>query len=97
LYELHTFRDVKIPRRVQAFIEEGDLIKIDIPARKIDVAVSESVLQERREKMLAKGKDAFRPNRDRYVSQALQAYALMTTSASKGAVRDVSQLERKHR
>jgi len=47
-------------------------------------------------KNLAKGKDAFRPNRDRYVSLALQAYALMATSAAMGAVRDISQLERKH-
>jgi dihydroxy-acid dehydratase len=79
-----------------ALIEEGDLIQIDIPARKIDVAVTEGVLATRRQKMAAKGKDAFRPNRDRYVSQALQAYALMATSASQGAVRDISQLERKH-
>ena len=78
-------------------IEEGDLIKIDIPGRKIDVAVSDSVLQERREKMLAKGKDAWKPKRERYVSLALQAYALMATSAAQGAVRDISQLERKHR
>jgi len=77
-------------------IEEGDLIKIDIPGRKIDVAVSDSVLQERREKMLAKGKDAWKPKRERYVSLALQAYALMATSAAQGAVRDISQLERKH-
>jgi dihydroxy-acid dehydratase len=77
-------------------IEEGDLIKIDIPGRKIEVDVTDAMLAERRAKMLAKGKDAFRPNRDRYVSQALQAYALMTTSAAMGAVRDVSQLERKH-
>jgi dihydroxy-acid dehydratase len=76
-------------------IEEGDLIKIDIPGRKIDVALSDAELQARRDKMLAKGKDAFRPNRDRYVSQALQAYALMTTSAARGAIRDVSQIERK--
>jgi dihydroxy-acid dehydratase len=79
-----------------ALIEEGDLIEIDIPSRKIDVAVDEAVLAARREKMLARGKDAFRPNRDRYVSQALQAYALMATSAAQGAVRDISQLERKH-
>ena len=38
------------------------------------------------------GRDAFRPNRDRYVSTALQAYALMTTSAARGAVRDLAQL-----
>ncbi|HYP90228.1 MAG TPA: dihydroxy-acid dehydratase, partial [Polyangiaceae bacterium] len=76
-------------------IEEGDRIRIDIPARKIDVLVSDAELSSRRQHMHAKGKDAFRPNRDRYVSQALQAYALMTTSAAMGAVRDVSQLERK--
>jgi len=76
-------------------IEEGDLIKIDIPGRKIDVLVDDGVLAERRTKMLAKGKDAFKPKRERYVSQALQAYAMMTTSASQGAVRDLDQLERK--
>lgn len=44
-----------------------------------------------------KGAHAFKPDRERYVSQALQAYALMTTSAARGAVRDVSQLlTRKH-
>ncbi len=80
---------------VIALIEEGDLIQIDIPARKIAVVVDDSVLAARREKMQARGNDAFRPNRDRYVSQALQAYALMATSAARGAVRDISQLERK--
>jgi len=78
-----------------ALIEEGDLIKIDIPGRRIDVAVDDSVLESRRKEMLEKGKNAFRPNRDRHVSQALQAYALMATSAAQGAVRDISQLERK--
>jgi dihydroxy-acid dehydratase len=76
-------------------IEEGDLIKIDIPARKIDVDLTDAQLQSRRERMLTKGKDAFRPNRDRWVSPTLQAYALMATSAAMGAVRDISQLERK--
>ena len=76
-------------------IEEGDKIRIDIPARTIDVLMSDQELEARRQKMVAKGKDAFRPNRDRHVSQALQAYALMTTSAARGAIRDVSQLERK--
>ena len=79
-----------------ALIEEGDRIRIDIPGRKIDVLVSDAELSGRRHNMMAKGKDAFRPNRDRYVSQALQAYALMATSAAMGAVRDISQLERKH-
>jgi len=49
-------------------------------------------LAKRREAAEARGRDAFRPNRDRHVSTALQAYALMTTSAARGAVRDLSQL-----
>jgi dihydroxy-acid dehydratase len=76
-------------------IEEGDRIRIDIPARSIDVLVDAPVLQARRKAMVARGPDAWRPNRDRVVSLALKAYALMTTSAARGAVRDISQLERK--
>jgi dihydroxy-acid dehydratase len=45
--------------------------------------------------MEARGPDAYRPNRDRTVSLALKAYALMATSAAKGAVRDISTLERR--
>jgi dihydroxy-acid dehydratase len=74
-------------------IEEGDKIRIDIPARKIDLVISEAALEKRRAAMGARGKDAWRPNRDRTVSQALQAYALMATSAARGAVRDISQLQ----
>ena len=73
-------------------VEEGDRIMIDIPNRRIDVLVDERVLAKRREAAEARGGDAFRPIRDRYVSTALQAYALMTTSAARGAVRDLSQL-----
>src|SRR5450432_3212924 len=76
-----------------ALVEEGDRIHIDIPNRTIDVVVSESELDRRRAAMLAKGDDAYRPNRDRKVSAALRAYAAMTTSAANGAVRDVSQIE----
>ena len=72
-------------------IEEGDRILIDIPNRRIDVLVDERTLAKRREALEAQGA-SFRPNRDRYVSTALQAYALMTTSAARGAVRDLSQL-----
>jgi dihydroxy-acid dehydratase len=75
-----------------ALVEEGDRIRIDIPARRIDLAISDAALDKRRSAMLARGKDAWRPNRDRTVSQALQAYALMATSAARGAVRDISQL-----
>ena len=74
-------------------IEEGDKIRIDIPARKIDLVISEPALDKRRAAMAARGKDAWRPNRDRTVSQALQAYALMATSAARGAVRDIRQLQ----
>jgi dihydroxy-acid dehydratase len=76
-----------------ALVEEGDRIRIDIPNRRIDLVVDEKKLQERRKAMSARGADAYRPNRDRTVSLALKAYALMTTSASRGAVRDLTQLE----
>jgi dihydroxy-acid dehydratase len=77
-------------------VEDGDRIEIDIPARSIRLAVSDAVLAERRAAMLAKGDGAWKPAkpRPRKVSQALQAYAAMTTSAARGAVRDVSQLTR---
>ncbi|MXP46488.1 dihydroxy-acid dehydratase [Altererythrobacter luteolus] len=78
-------------------VEEGDTIEIDIPNRTIKLAVSDAELQSRRETMEAKGDEAWQPvkPRQRAVSQALQAYAAMTTSAARGAVRDVSQLKRK--
>lgn len=77
-------------------VETGDLIAIDIPARKIDVLVAADELTRRRAAMEAKGADAWKPARprDRKVSVALQAYAAMTTSAARGAVRDLSQLKR---
>jgi dihydroxy-acid dehydratase len=78
-----------------ALIEENDRIRIDIPARTIDVLVDDTELESRRAAMLARGANAYRPNRDRSVSTALQAYALMATSAARGAVRDLSQLTRK--
>jgi dihydroxy-acid dehydratase len=77
---------------VIALVEEGDRIRIDIPNRRLDLAVDDRTLDDRRKAMLARGADAFRPNRDRTVSVALKAYALMTTSASRGAVRDLTQL-----
>lgn len=76
-------------------VEEGDTILIDIPNRTINIDVSDDVLAERRVAMDAKGDLAWKPvNRKREVSLALQAYAALTTSASKGAVRDVEQLKR---
>ncbi len=78
-----------------ALIEEGDRIRIDITERSIDVLIDDAEFARRREVMLARGADAWKPNRDRQVSPALQAYALMATSAARGALRDVTQLERK--
>ncbi|WP_455380216.1 dihydroxy-acid dehydratase [Acidihalobacter prosperus] len=79
-------------------IEPGDLIEIDIPARSIRIAVSDDELAQRRAAMEKRGPNAWTPTkRERNVSQALRAYAAMTTSASRGAVRDVSQLENKNR
>ena len=76
-------------------IEEGDAISIDIPNRRIDLEIPDEALESRRRNMAQKGRDAWKPvSRNRVVSPALRAYAAMTTSASRGAVRDVSQIER---
>lgn len=71
-----------------ALIENGDKIEIDIPARKINVLVSDEELKARREKELKKGNEAFKALcRARKVSKALKVYALIVSSADKGAVR----------
>jgi len=76
-------------------IEEGDTINIDIPNRTIEVAISDATMTERRKAMESKGAKAWKPgSRTRKVSAALRAYAAMTTSAARGAVRDVSQVEK---
>ncbi len=76
-------------------VQNGDVIEIDIPNRTIRVALSDGELAQRRAAMEAKGKAAWKPaTRERKVSAALKAYAAMTTSAARGAVRDVSQLEK---
>ena len=77
-------------------VEEGDTIEIDIPNRRIHLAVADDQLAARRDAMEAKGDKAWKPGeRQRVVSQALQAYALMTTSAATGAVRDLGQLKKR--
>ena len=77
-------------------VEEGDMILIDIPNRKINVDLTDEELAHRRAKMEARGENAWKPvARERTVSLALQAYAALTTSAAKGAVRDVEQLKRR--
>jgi len=78
-----------------ALVENGDAIEIDIPNRRIHLAISDEEMARRRAAMEAKGADAWKPaKRERYVSAALQAYALLTTSADTGAVRDLSQIKR---
>ena len=75
-------------------VEEGDRIEIDIPNRRIHLAVDDAELARRRAAMDAKGAQAWKPvSRNREVSAALRAYAAMATSAAFGAVRDVSQVE----
>jgi dihydroxy-acid dehydratase len=78
-----------------ALVEDGDLIEIDIPQRRIRLAVAEDEIGRRAAAMQAKGAGAWKPAaRSRKVSPALQAYAALTTSAARGAVRDVDQLTR---
>ncbi len=71
-----------------ALVRDGDIIEIDIPARTINVCLSESELASRRKEEEALGKEAFSPRgRDRIVSKALKAYASLVQSADKGGVR----------
>ena len=72
-------------------VEDGDRISIDIPARSISLLVDDATLAKRREAMLARGADAWKPaqKRTRKVTMALKAYAALTTSAARGAVRIV--------
>lgn len=78
-----------------ALVQAGDLISIDIPNRSIQVDLSTEELDERRRAVEAKGKDAWKPTqpRTRRVSTALKAYALLATSADRGAVRDVEAIK----
>ena len=81
-----------------ALVETGDVIEIDIPERRIVLAVTEAELARRRQAEDARGTTAWQPRRrDRPVSQALQAYSLMVTSADLGAVRSLAQLRNPQR
>jgi dihydroxy-acid dehydratase len=74
-------------------VQNGDLIEINIPSRTIHLAVSDEELARRRAAQTEMG---WKPakERPRKVSVALKAYAAMTTSAARGAVRDISQLDK---
>ena len=71
-----------------ALVEDGDRIEIDIPNRTITLAVSDAELEKRRAAQAAKGFQPAKP-RPRKISTALRAYAAFTTSAARGAVREV--------
>jgi dihydroxy-acid dehydratase len=77
-------------------VQEGDTIKIDIPNRTINVDISDEELAARRVEMDSRGATAWKPLevRTRKITVALRAYAALATSASRGAVRDVTQVEK---
>ena len=77
-------------------VEDGDTIAIDIPNRTISLEINDGEMERRRDAMNAKGDAAWKhaKPRGRKVSQALEAYAAMTTSAARGAIRDISQIRK---
>ena len=76
-----------------ALVEDGDVIDIDIPNRGLALRVEDAVIAARQAAQIARGQAAFTPkDRQRPVSAALKAYALLTTSADTGAVRDLHRL-----
>ena len=80
-----------------ALVQEGDTIEIDIPKRLLRVSLTDRELTRRREKMEEKGAAAWKPlARDRRVSPALEAYAALATSAARGAVRDVTRIQKQN-
>ncbi|RLK51323.1 dihydroxyacid dehydratase [Alkalispirillum mobile] len=76
-------------------IEPGDRICIDIPKRSIRIDISDEELARRHEAMDARGREGWKPAapRQRKVTTALKAYAKLTTSADKGAVRNLDLLD----
>jgi len=77
-----------------ALVQDGDLIEIDIPGRKLNVLITDDELSSRRKAEEAKGKDAYKPvGRDRKISKALEIYSFLATSADKGAIRKLPDKE----
>lgn len=75
-----------------ALVRDGDSIRIDIPARSIELLISPEELSRRRTEEKARGKRAFTPKkRERTISTALRAYALLASSADTGAVRIIPE------
>ena len=79
---------------VIALAQDGDTVEIDIPARSLELKVADADLRARRDQILAALGSYRAADRDRPVSEALRVYAALATSASTGAVRDISKLER---
>ena len=77
---------------LMALVEDGDLIKINIAERLIKLDISDQEIESRTQKM-QKSEAPYQANRDRRVSLALQAYAMMATSADRGAVRDLDLIK----
>ena len=76
-----------------ALVEEGDMIAIDIPNRTMNVVLDDAQMQARRTAMEARERPYKPLNRERKVSLALRNFAMLATSADKGAVRDPAKLE----
>ena len=70
-------------------VKDGDPIEINIPKRSISLLVSEEELTARREEEKLRGKDAYQPERDRTVTNALKFYAHFVDSADTGAIRKI--------
>jgi dihydroxy-acid dehydratase len=69
-------------------LKDGDIIEINIPARKINVFLSDEEIEHRRKEEEKRGDKAFTPlKRKRNISKALKAYAKLVTSADKGGIR----------
>jgi dihydroxy-acid dehydratase len=78
-----------------ALVEDEDRIEIDIPKRLLRLAITDEQLANRRKAAETRGTAAWQPaTRERKVSKALQVYAAMATSAARGAVRDVSRIQK---
>ena len=75
-------------------VEEGDTIEIDIPNRRIHLAIASKSWSAAAPPWRPRGRGPGSRSTASAVSAALRAYAAMTTSAAKGAVRDVSQVEK---
>lgn len=76
-------------------VQDGDIIKLDIPNRSIRVDLSDEALAARRQEMEARGNKAWKPSapRKRNVSLSLKAFGVLATSADKGGVRNREMLE----